>query len=118
MGSFDPFFEEDLIISAEALEKVGRLMLSYIQRQSNELRLDAKGKPFPQGVDLYESGNLLHKQVEVKVDAVKGLVDLIFNAPYADEVASRFDFVGICPQLLPQFLEEAEAIIVAGITSA
>lgn len=114
MADFTPFTEDDLEVTAEALEKLGALMQRTIQEQSNVLKVDAEGNPFPPGVDLFRSGRLM-RDVSFDIDTIKGVVSLVFNVPYAEDVAKRFNYLGICPQLMPQFLEEAADIIALGI---
>lgn len=116
MGSFEPFKDDDLVITQEALLEVGRVMRRYIERQSRELHVDAKGNPLPKGVDLHNTGRLL-SEVAYSVDEIKGFVNLVFTVDYASKVAEKYDFVGICPQLMPEFLQEIEPIIVRGINS-
>lgn len=112
--TFEPFTEDEFEVSQEALEELGRLMQRTIQYQSNVLKIDAEGNSFPKGVDLFRSGRLM-REVTFDLDTLAGVVTLIFTVPYAEDVAKRFNFLGIAPQLLPQFLEEASDIVARGL---
>lgn len=127
MGSFEPFSEDDLEISLDALASIGAIALRYIQENSTD-RIDAEGNPLPVSkgkrgkakgnVDLYETGNMLYQDVSFDFDARSMTVVVSFNAEYAADVEERYHWAGIPPQKWDAFVDEITPYFVDGLSLA
>ena len=101
---------EKLVWDPVYLDKICAIALQYIQ-ENTYWRLNEDGEPFPEGVDLFQSGDMLFKEVS----AVGGVI--IFRVPYAEHTNAKWKWAAIPPQRLEEFYQEIQPLVDAGLSN-
>ena len=105
MGTWTP---ERLDITPEARRRIAEVWVRYVQDNSR-LRVNADGTPLPPGVDLYRTGYMLFTGIRITETGVEFLAD------YAAETNERWNWAGVPPQRLEEFLAEIGPILTEGL---
>ena len=102
--------EGQIKFTAQALQEMADVLAALLVEQIRA-RLDMNGNPFPAGVDLVASGDLLRS---IRGVVVNGEPAAEVGVPYAGAVNARYGFAGICPQYQSELEKRLQPIINRG----
>jgi len=95
---------EKLIWNSADIDEICKVALRYIQENS-VWRINEEGDPLPDGVTLFDSGDMLVKEVGI----LGGVI--IFRVPYAEYTNAKYKWAGIPPQRMEEFLQEIQPLV-------
>ncbi len=96
-----------LTLSQEANQKIAWVYAETLRRQIRD-RIDANGNPFPPGITLQRSGNLL-RSIQGRIAGEEG--QIFTDVVYSEFLNNRFNFAGIAPQNQAELEAKVQKII-------
>jgi len=100
----------EIKLSEAAKQQIANTYADIIQKQILD-GIDADGQPFPPGITLNRSGNLL-RSIEGRV--TDGEIEVVSDLDYAEIQQGRFNFAGVAPQYQTELEQRLQPIIEEG----